>query len=120
MNFRPELAAKVMAGEKTVTRRLVSTNPGSPWYEDGCKLVVGHDYAICPGRGKRAIGRVRIVDARFKRLGFLTDSEARAEGFANREQFESAWTAINGAYDPHALVWRVEFVVVERPAEATS
>ena len=27
MIFRPELAAKVMAGEKTATRRLVSDNP---------------------------------------------------------------------------------------------
>lgn len=32
MNFKPELAAKVMSGEKTVTRRLVSENPRSPWW----------------------------------------------------------------------------------------
>jgi len=38
--FRPDPAAKVMAGEKTVTRRLVSVNPRSP---------------CCPGRGKHAI-----------------------------------------------------------------
>jgi len=114
VNFRPELAAKVMAGEKTVTRRLVSSNPRSPWYDDGCGLVVGRDYAVCPGRGKNALGRVKITGTRLKRLGFLRDSEARAEGFANREQFEAAWTAINGVYEPSALVWVVEFEVVER------
>jgi hypothetical protein len=57
MNFRPELAEKVMAGEKTVTRRLVSDNPRSPWYVGGCSLNVGQDYAVCPGRGKDAIRR---------------------------------------------------------------
>jgi len=30
MNFRPELAATVMSGSKTVTRRLLSANPRSP------------------------------------------------------------------------------------------
>ena len=44
---------------KTVTRRLVSDNPRSPWFEGGCSLKAGRDYAVCPGRGKNAIGRVR-------------------------------------------------------------
>ncbi len=34
MNFRPDLAEKVMRGEKTCTRRLVSANPNSPWCGD--------------------------------------------------------------------------------------
>jgi hypothetical protein len=59
VNFRPELAEKVMRGEKTVTRRIASTNPRSPWYSDRCGLKTGRDYAVCPGRGKHALGRVR-------------------------------------------------------------
>ena len=39
MNFRPELAEKVMAGEKTVTRRVASENPRSPWYVGGCSQL---------------------------------------------------------------------------------
>lgn len=114
MNFKPELAERVMRGEKTVTRRLVSSNPRSPWFEGGCSLKVGHTYAVCPGRGKNAIGRVRIVSVDKRHLGQgLTTAEARAEGFADRGEFRSAWTEINGSWSDGVLVWRVEFAVVQ-------
>lgn len=116
MNFRPELAAKVMAGDKTVTRRLTSENPNSPWWEVSCSLEPGRDYAVCPGRGKNAIGRVRVTGLRQITLGRLSDEEAQREGFTHRQAFEEAWTAINGSYDPGALVWRVKFKVVAADA----
>lgn len=109
MNFRPELAAKVMAGEKTVTRRLVSDNPRSPWWTGGCKLTLGKDYAVCPGRGKSALGRVTVRSKYRERLGHLSDHEARLEGFPSAQAFEDAFTAINGSYDPDAIVWRIEW-----------
>lgn len=109
MNFRPELAAKVMAGEKTVTRRLVSDNPASPWWKERCGLVPGRTYAVCPGRGKRAIGRVLVTDATLMQLGVLTDEEARAEGFADSIAFRKAWCEINGEHVPSAVVWRITF-----------
>lgn len=110
MNFQPELAAKVVAGEKTVTRRLTSTNPRSPWWVGGCSLKAARFYAVCPGRGKHAIGRVYVTSApRLVRLGTLSDEEARLEGFPDAAGFERAWAEINGGYDPEALVWRVEF-----------
>jgi hypothetical protein len=115
VNFQPDLAAKVMAGEKTVTRRLVSDNPRSPWWRERCSLRVDHTYAVCPGRGKHAVGRVRIVSTTLDWLGFLDDAEARREGFPNAPAFWEAWRAINGGYDATAHVWRVEFAVV--PAE---
>ncbi len=61
MNFKPELADAVMARRKTVTRRKVSENPRSPWWRERCAYRVGQDVAICPGRGKHAIGRARII-----------------------------------------------------------
>lgn len=112
MNFRPELAAAVMRGDKTVTRRLVSDNPRSPWSITGCGLKIGRDYAVCPGRGKHAIGRVRIVNVGQRPLGRMNVREAAREGFPSIAAFEEAWTAINGDFDPHALVWRVEFEVI--------
>lgn len=112
MNFRPELAAAVMAGEKTVTRRLTSENPRSPWYRHGCSLVVGRDYAVCPGRGKNAIGRVRVISIGIAALGHLTDLEAQREGFDGAFAFEKAWRDINGGYDKRVLVWRIAFEVV--------
>lgn len=109
MNFRPELAEKVLTGEKTVTRRLMSDNPRSPWFHGGCSLKVNGSYAVCPGRGKDAIGRVRIVDVQGGLLGHITDEEARREGFPDREAFEATFAAINGSYDPMEPVWRIEF-----------
>lgn len=112
MNFRPELAAMVMAGDKTVTRRLTSPNPRSPWFEGGCSLKTGRDYAVCPGRGKDAIGRARIVCVSLEKLGRLSDEEARREGFTGAAAFEAAFAAINGRFDADALVWRVELDVI--------
>lgn len=31
----------VVAGDKTVTRRIASINPGSPWSTSGCRLQTG-------------------------------------------------------------------------------
>jgi hypothetical protein len=112
VNFRPDLADAVMAGTKTVTRRIASQNPRSPWYLHGCSLVVGRDYAVCPGRGKNAIGRVRIISLGIAPVGHVTDLEAGREGFASAYEFEAAWRDINGSCDKRALVWRVEFEVV--------
>lgn len=112
MNFRPELAAAIMDGRKTVTRRLMSTNPRSPWWRERCGLVVGRDYAVCPGRGKNAVGRVLVQSVNAMSLGHLTDAEARAEGFTNSIEFEKAWEQINGSYDPFVDVWRIAFVLV--------
>lgn len=41
MNFRPELAAKVMAGEKTVTRRLIQPQPELPMVRRQMRLSGG-------------------------------------------------------------------------------
>jgi hypothetical protein len=111
--FRPDLAAKVMAGEKTVTRRLVSDNPRSPWWCEKCGLVVGNDYAVCPGRGKHAIGRIEVTRVDRMRLGWISHAESLREGFGSRSEFYTAWDAINGAHDVRTLVWRVEFRVAD-------
>jgi len=109
MNFKPELAEAVMARRKTVTRRKVSDNPRSPWWRDRCAYRVGQDVAICPGRGKHAIGRARIIDVRLDRLiGVREDGEAQREGFATWTGFMEAWRAINGRYSESELVWRIE------------
>jgi hypothetical protein len=110
--FRPELAAKVMAGEKTVTRRLCSENPRSPWWRERCIYVEGKVFAVQPGRGKPSIGRARVVNCSREPLGVLTNTAARREGFASMDEFREAWKEINGRYDIWAEVWRIEFEVI--------
>lgn len=112
--FRPELAEKVMSGEKTVTRRLASDNPRSPWWRGACKFQPGRDYAIQPGRGIPAIGRATVVSVRLERLGDIDGREAEREGFRDLTEFVCAFTAINGRYIAEALVWRVELKAVDR------
>jgi hypothetical protein len=119
MNFKPELAEKVMAGEKTVTRRRMSDNPRSPWFKDHCSLVVGRSYAVCPGRGKDAIGRVKVTGVRAVALGGVGASEAILEGFPNRPAFVAKWVEINGVWDPAEIVWRVAFRAVDDNDEGT-
>jgi hypothetical protein len=121
MNFQPDLAAKVMAGEKTVTRRLVSDNPRSPWWREKCGYRVGQEVAICPGRGQHAIGRAEITSVDQGPLGWLGEDEALAEGFRpagsgfarSSDLFVAAWTKINGRYKPGAIVWRVGLKAIE-------
>lgn len=112
MNFRPELAEKVMTGEKTVTRRLTSENPRSPWWIERCALRPGQTYAVCPGRGKNAIGRIRILAVMSEPLGLPDWRECAREGFSSVLAFREAWIDINGDYDPDAIVWRVWFEAV--------
>lgn len=112
MNFRPDLARKVMRGEKTATRRLATDNPRSTWYRGGCKIKVGRDFAVCPGRSKHQVGRAIASSVTLEPLGYLTDDEARREGFADAEAFIEGFRQINGAYDPDVEVWRIEFAAV--------
>lgn len=112
MTFRPDLAAAVAAGTKTVTRRPVSDNPRSPWWVERDPESFPVDVAVQPGRGKRAIARARIIQADVIPLGHLSPAEAVREGFVGPVDFEDQWAAFHGAYDPDALVWRIALEVI--------
>lgn len=112
MNFRPELAAAVMRGEKTVTRRATSENPRSPWWREKCALQVDRSYAVCPGRGKNQIGRIRIVRV-WRELfnpAAIDDVEAAREGFASAAEFADTWESLHGDLAP-VECWRIEFKI---------
>lgn len=112
MIFKAELAELVVAGEKTVTRRLCSENPRSPWWRERCTYQPGKVFTVNPGRGVTRIGEARVVSCDRQALGYLTDDEARAEGFENATVFRATFEAINGSYDPDVMVWRIEFVAL--------
>lgn len=107
MNFRPELAAAVMAGTKTVTRRVTSENPRSPWSAERCGVRVGQSVAVCPGRGKHNIGRAIVTSVDLLPCHTAEGLEVVAEGFKSRQAFQATFEALNGGYDPAALAWRI-------------
>jgi hypothetical protein len=85
MIFKPERAEKVLAGEKTETRRVVKDG------EVECRYVPGRDYAVQPGRGKRAIGRIYITDVRREKLKEITHEGALREGYPTVPAFLDYW-----------------------------
>lgn len=113
MIFRPESAERILAGTKTVTRR-VAKGP--------CRYAVGKDYSVQPGRGKREIARIFIKSVRLEMLGeALSAGELTAEGFgpgntpgisAGREEFRRVWEQLHGHYDAGEKVYRIEFEVI--------
>lgn len=106
MIFRPQLARMVREGRKTQTRRLVDDR-------QPCRYSPGRVYPVQPGRGKRAIARVQVVDVARQQLGEITERAARAEGFTGRGQFFAYWRII------HRLGLRQELRdVLERVVDA--
>lgn len=89
MLFKPELATKVLAGEKTQTRRVknLGEHLGDIWgggkavfRSDGrVKWLVGRTYVVQTGRGKPGIGRLRLLDIRKELLQDISEEDAKAE-----------------------------------------
>lgn len=122
MIFQGALLDKVMAGEKTVTRRLCSDNRNSPWWVVRCAVAPAMVRKAQRGRGVTGEALIRIKGVERQTLGALihgaldyADAEARLEGFANSSSFQTAWREINGAesWDPALKVWRIEFELLE-------
>jgi hypothetical protein len=105
MTFGPEMFEAVLDGRKTVTRRL------------NCPYQPGRDYAIQPGRGQLGVEgkRMRVLRVRRELLAWACDeAEARREGFRSVEDFVAYWRRMNrGRWDPTALLWRIEFEVID-------
>ena len=97
MNFTSENCEKILRGEKTMTRRIANPDyVGMDWrgildhsidvagvydqYNNRRIWGIGHTYAICPGRGKKAVGRIRITAIRRERLQDITPEDSIREG----------------------------------------
>jgi len=142
MIFTPEHTEKVLAGKKTQTRRL--QQPGDEAIRDetgrivavtriskrGRRLLyhVAFSYAVCPGRGKKGLGRMTITAIRDQGTQDITEADARAEGVepapdhrgypsgraawvrTYRAGFARVWDEINGRnaahrFDANPKVW---------------
>jgi hypothetical protein len=106
---------------KCETRRVVNDNPNSPWYRGGCAYHVPRPslerfektYAICPGRGKAAVGRLKLThEPDLSVVESITDLGARREGFDDRAAFLDYFLKLNRGVDLQTEVWALRFEVV--------
>lgn len=104
--FKPVLAQAVMEGRKVETRRVRKPD------EMVCRYRPMKDYAVQPGRGKAAIGRIVVESVEAERLGEITDEAAYREGFLNRDDFEAYWEVLHGHFDPDMRVWVIRFALL--------
>lgn len=114
MIFKPVLIAKILAGEKTVTRRPV--NGDKP-----CAYKVGQEYSIQPGMARPTVARIRVLEVHAEMLHEIDTLDACLEGFHDRIQFLNYWTNLYGGDSdgtPEDVgVWRIEFELVKVVAD---
>jgi hypothetical protein len=110
--FKQEMLDKILAGEKTVTRRPVKYNESGKALP--CKYQVGKTYAIQPGRGKKAMGRLQVksIGLPAPALG-LTEAEAWREGFESVGHFNAFLVGLYGNGCLRKQYRRIEFELVE-------
>lgn len=101
----------ILDGRKTVTRRLKP-------------MPVGKEFAVCPGRGKKAVCRARVISCMKHEdwLDHITpyrdlsghQFKDELEKEAHLEGFES-WAGLLAWFDKHKIdikkTWRIEFKV---------
>lgn len=102
ISFKPELLASVLIGKKTETRRISKVGDSLPIInrfgsvrsmfnicENGqIRLLyrIGNDYAIVPGRGQRAVGRVTVTNLGLENLFDISQESVDRECFGATPQ----------------------------------
>lgn len=112
MMFKEALAAAIVKGQKTQTRRLPSDNPRAMWREQlPWRYPVGQRFTVNPGRGVKRVAECEVTGRSMATLGEMTVEEARAEGFplTAKAGFVSGWVAIHGSWSADTRVHVVEF-----------
>jgi hypothetical protein len=115
MLFKPDLCDKILAGEKTQTRRVKKDNElfceGSFGIPDKVKIrggwegrvrslkwEVGRTYAVPPGGGKAAAGRIKLLAIREEALQKISEEDALREGIKGHSVYSSAVRATEMIY----------------------
>jgi hypothetical protein len=100
--FKRHLLQLVLQGRKTQTRRIHR-------YE----LTPGRIYPVKASYCEWPRGHIRITQKWKQRLGDISEPEARAEGFTSIEDFQRAWAAIYGSWNPDLVVVAYQFELVQ-------
>lgn len=136
MIFKEKLCQKVLDGEKTQTRRLVKEGDFSVEWPMVCVFGGGkgnrlrfrenQTYAVQPGRGKKAVGRIGIIKIRKEKLQKISPADIIAEsisttlrGYAAEthlySQFRELWDSIHPKgkrWEDNPECWVLEFELI--------
>lgn len=111
--------SSILQGQKTQTRRLVKDgdvalrgrynrieaviiNGRKKWW-------VGKTYAVQPGRGEQQIARIRLLAINRQKVSQISQTDAQAEGFSNKQEFLLTWAHIHGDEKFDVYVWVLKF-----------
>ncbi len=132
---------KVLDGSKTQTRRIVKPNHHALNYwrtEIGDDLHIGmsgdgtnigvvqssgrdmwrvfSDYAVQPGRGKKAIAHIFLRSIRREDVRLISLEDAQAEGFTDEFEFMRVWLSMHNKPLYKAEYWGMKSIL-EHPPE---
>ena len=125
MIFKDKLCQKVLDGSKTQTRRLVKDGDYQVFWpmicifnrNDRLRFREAQTYAVQPGRGKHAVGRIGIVMIYKERLNAITHNDAQAERVGKSiAAFAELWDSIHPKgkrWADNPEVWVLEFELVK-------
>lgn len=102
MMFDKLCVDKILAGEKTVTRRLPKgRQPAIP----------GKIHKLKIDRSKDVYGLILITDCYLGLIADIDDKEAKKEGFSSRQEYIDYFMNVNNIdiLSDYDLVWVVEF-----------
>ena len=105
MMFDKYCIEKILAGEKTVTRRIPhGRRPAVP----------GKIHKLKIDRTPKTYGLILIKDCYLDLVIEIDDEEAKKEGFNNRKEFIDYFMDINNIdiLNDYDLVWRIEFELI--------
>jgi hypothetical protein len=98
---------RVLDGSKVATSRIVKPGDGiiTDFASGRIDIVtsktnryvyeLGKDYAVQPGRGQKAVGRIRITGIERYDVRSISWSQLKAEGFKDFSAFIAVWSAMH-------------------------
>ena len=110
MIFDVQTAKAIQSGRKCVTRRLTRADGRRP-------AVPGKIHTIKIDRTDRKYGTILITDCTMEKLGDITPSEVKMEGFERIGEYINYFKKVNGTDNPNTMVWRVEFELANNPCD---
>ena len=109
--FTEPLAAKILEGEKTATRRVMNDNPRSPWFRGRCGYRVSQVFTVNPGRGVGRVAECEVTAVFAQAPSAVSKRQAKTEGFKSGREFLDGFRQINRGVDLSEKVWVVEFTL---------